>query len=1048
MNDGNRQGGVGLARSILALAAVLGVVLAPLEVAGQGFGRNKVQYDRFDFRVLKTDHFDIHYYPEEGEAIEDLARMAERWYERLARSFQHEFEESKPLIIYADHPDFQQTNTLRGALGEGTGGVTESLKDRVIMPMTGSYWDTDHVLGHELVHEFQYNIAQSRRGGGLQGLSTLPLWMIEGMAEYLSVGRDAPLTAMWLRDAIRRDDFPTIRQMTRESRFFPYRFGQALWGYIGGEYGDDAVIQVFRRALRIGFQPAIGQVLGLSPDSLSAQWRRQVEQEYIPLMTNRTAPDELGTLLLAPSTGAPPKSVSPSLSPDGRYIAYLSLDIFEVDLVLADATTGKEIRSLGSADADTHTDALRYVEAAGGWSPDSRYFAYTVFAAGDNEIIVVDAETGQRQRRIKPEGLGAMNNPTWSPDGRYIAFTGFKGGISDLYLYELESDVVTQLTNDKYADFQPTFSPDGSTIAFASDRGASTSFDDLFFSSFQLSLLDVASQRVRVLPVFGEVRHSNPQYAPDGESLYFISDQDGFADVYEVDFADGEVRRITRGATGVSGFTDQSPALSVASRTGEIAFGVFTEFEFHVLTLPAGTLGEPVNIPANAAEARGRQIPPANPDRFSRVDEYLSDATTGLPLAGTFQVSAMDTYDPKLELDFIGQPTLGVGADRFGNYIGGGASAYFSDMLGDRFLGVALQAQGTFKDIGGQVSYVNLTKRWNWGVGVSRIPYQLIYQGQPTTAGGLIHIPQYRQRIFVSSASGQLAYPLSQTRRFEFGAGMVRYAYDVEIETLTCDLAFRCFDITREDAPELEADPLNLAQISAAYVGDNANFGFVSPVRGGRFRVEALATVGTESFTSALLDWRRYWQVDRDLTVAFRGLHYGRYGAVSDPTTFTGTGILTGSVIQPLFLGYETLIRGYAYESFSRSECDASGGVAAGLNACPVFDRLLGQRLAVMNFELRVPLLGVEQFGVFNFPYLPTELLLFADAGFAWNENADFNNLDWFSRDPGGRGPVYSAGVSARANILGFLIVEMYYAKPFQRPDKSWHWGFQLAPGW
>jgi hypothetical protein len=46
------------------------------------------------------------------------------------------------------------------------------------------------------------------------------------------------------------------------------------------------------------------------------------------------------------------------------------------------------------------------------------------------------------------------------------------------------------------------------------------------------------------------------------------------------------------------------------------------------------------------------------------------------------------------------------------------------------------------------------------------------------------------------------------------------------------------------------------------------------------------------------------------------------------------------------------------------------------------------------------------------------------------------------------RVPVFSTGVSARFNLLGFLILESYYAYPFQRPEKGWHWGFSLAPGW
>ncbi|MBT4185892.1 MAG: hypothetical protein HOE14_01670, partial [Gemmatimonadales bacterium] len=294
-----------VSRAILGATLALVVVGAlPQPGSAQYFGRNKVQFDDFDFKVLKTEHFDYHYYDIEEEAVLDAARMGERWYERLARSFQHEFEQSKPVIFYADHPDFQQTNTLSGSIGEGTGGVTESLKNRVIMPMTGSYWDTDHVLGHELVHAFQYNIAQSRRGGGIQGLMSLPLWLIEGMAEYLSVGRDDPLTAMWIRDAIRRDELPTIRQMTRESRFFPYRFGQALWAYIGGTYGDDAVIQIYRRSLRVGFEGAIEQVLGLSTDTLSVRWTEKVAEEYLPIMEGRNAPADDGNLILAPSTGS------------------------------------------------------------------------------------------------------------------------------------------------------------------------------------------------------------------------------------------------------------------------------------------------------------------------------------------------------------------------------------------------------------------------------------------------------------------------------------------------------------------------------------------------------------------------------------------------------------------------------------------------------------------------------------------------------------------------------------------------------------------------
>src|SRR5690606_26342288 len=150
--------------------------------------------------------------------------------------------------FYANDADFQQTNVIGGLIGQGTGGVTESLKERVVMPLTGIYGETDHVLGHELVHSFQYDIALNRPGPDQFALGQLPLWMVEGMAEYRSVGREDPHTSMWLRDAVIRDDLPTMAQLTRDVRYFPYRYGQAYMAYIGGKYGDAAVANLYKQA--------------------------------------------------------------------------------------------------------------------------------------------------------------------------------------------------------------------------------------------------------------------------------------------------------------------------------------------------------------------------------------------------------------------------------------------------------------------------------------------------------------------------------------------------------------------------------------------------------------------------------------------------------------------------------------------------------------------------------------------------------------------------------------------------------------------------------
>jgi Tol biopolymer transport system component len=1054
-------------RSGMLAGLVLAVsMLAFLPVPGsaqQYFGRNKVKYDNFQFKVLKTDHFNIYYYPEEAEAVSDAARMAERWYERYARTFQHEFEQRKPIILYADHPDYEQTNAVSGFISQGEGGVTESLKNRVIIPFTGSYWDDNHVIGHELVHAFQYNIAEARPRG-VQGLNALPLWLIEGMAEYFSLGRDNPLTAMWMRDALIHKDFPTIHQMTTERRFFPYRFGQALLAYIGGIWGDDAVVQIYRRSLQMGFKAAVQQVLGMSTDTLSVRWKDEVAKEYEPLMKGRETPAELGKPLLAPQTGAGSTyNVSPSLSPDGRYVAFLAdKDLFSVDLYLADAHTGKIIRKLRSANSDPHTDALRYIDSSGTWSPDGKYFCYVATADGTQELQIVRVDDGTlTQRKSFPE-IGAMANPSWSPDGKQIAFTGMVGGISDLFIYDLDSGRLIRLTNDKYADFEPSWSPDGKTIAFASDRGPETNFAKLTFSKYQLSFINVATHEVHVVPVFGDVNHINPQYAPDGKSVYFVSDQDGFSDVYRLNLATDSVERVTHLATAVSGITYTSPAISVASNSGRLVYTVFDSLQFDIFAMDPQGKGTPVKIVDNAQDQSGRMLPPAHPQRFSRVASYLADAETGLKPPHTYAIADAKKYSPSLSLDWIGQPSFGVAADRFGSYVAGGVSAYFSDMLGDRNLGVSVSAQGRFKDIGGQVFYMNSAHRWNWGVGAGRIPYvfgSYGYGADTVDANGKPVTPQstdsllapylglYQYHVYVNTLTGQVAYPFSETRRLELGLGATRYSYDIVLDKYYMDQYGRVYNYTRQDLQSQAPPPLNMVQASVALVGDNSYFGFTSPVRGGRYRLEVDETTGDVNFTTLIADWRRYYSPTKNLTIAVRGMHFGRYGLTQTDLSKDQFGIL-----QPLFLGYPTLIRGYDYNSFNASECAPVGSTTTNSNACPVLSRLFGQRIAVANLEVRIPVLGVRQYGLINFPYLPTDLVLFADAGAAWDPLSSAyspTQIQWqWSRNSQARVPIFSTGVAARFNVMGMLVLEAYYAHPFQRPQKNWVWGINIAPGW
>jgi hypothetical protein len=164
-------------------------------------------------------------------------------------------------------------------IGEGTGGVTgRSAPDRAAD--CGSLADTDHVLGYELVHAFGLSPATIREvDRSLPDVLQFPLWFVEGMAEYLSLGPVDAQTAMWLRDAAIREKLPHIRDLN-DPKYFPYRWGHAFWAFIAAKYGDRAVASLIRSAANPRSDLAgLARQLGTDPDTLTSDWHKAIAEK-------------------------------------------------------------------------------------------------------------------------------------------------------------------------------------------------------------------------------------------------------------------------------------------------------------------------------------------------------------------------------------------------------------------------------------------------------------------------------------------------------------------------------------------------------------------------------------------------------------------------------------------------------------------------------------------------------------------------------------------------------------------------------------------------
>lgn len=1028
---------------------VLCLSALPMLSQAQYFGQNKVRYKNVKFQVLQTPHFEIYYYLKNNQLLKKFAQEAETWYKMHQEVFRDTFLKKNPIILYNNHPDFQQTTALQGEIGVGTGGVTEALKNRVIMPVTELSSQTRHVLGHELVHAFQYHTLLEQDSMSLENVSQVPLWMIEGMAEYLSIGKKDAFTSMWMRDALLNRDIPSLKDLTNSNRYFPYRYGQAFWTFIGSVYGDTTIVPLLKNTARFGYENGLRYTLGYDDKAISGLWKNAIESHYRPMLKGDSVQTKVTGIRIIDNKNAGNMNVAPALSPDGKYLAFMSeKDLFGIDLFLADAKTGRIIKKLSSQVSSTHIDDFNFLESAGAWSPDSKRFAFSVFSKGRNQLVMIDIDRSKVLLQTGMEQVEQFGNLSWSPDGKEIAFSGMVEGQSDIFTYNFDTKKITNITNDVYSDYAPSFSPDGSKLIFSSDRVAATSGSTSAIYAYNLTVYDIASKSMSNVSVFPGANNLNAQFSGDSQRVYFLSNRDGFRNLYEYHLTDGTVNQLTDYFTGISGITEFSPAISV-SRTDDIVYSYYRSQRYTLYNAARSNFNA-VKVDPNTVDFTAAILPPVENTGVNVVNVNLANFQR-------FSQAPADSlrnirYRPQFKLDYLANSGVGVSSSRFGTGATGGIVGMFSDILGRNQIVANLAINGEIYDFGGMVGYINQEKRINWGVGISHIPYitgfrDYATENIPVGDNQNMDVIADRTNIirtFENQAQVFGAYPFNKAHRFEVGAAFSAYSYRVDrysnyYENINGYPGYYIGSDKRKIPTDqatrelgVSLNSFNIFNLNSAFVGDNSIFGMTAPLDGFRYRVGGEQYFGDYNFSAVSVDGRKYVRL-KPFTLAARAYSYMRIGSEGDN-------------LYPLFVGYPYLIRGYEANSLYSNQAGAG-----------TFDinQLSGSKIAVFNFEVRLPFTGPKKLAQITSNFLFSDLNLFFDAGLAWNEDSKvvFKSQPGSQLLPSGmpleRVPALSAGVSLRVNMFGAFVLEPYYAFPFQRKDvRAGVFGLTFAPGW
>ncbi|MFN2432151.1 MAG: BamA/TamA family outer membrane protein [Gemmatimonadota bacterium] len=979
------------ALALLALAAPAAAQIIP-------FGKNKIQYEDFEWHVLQGEHVDLYFYPDEAELAQLALQEAERAYRELEVKFDFHPAERVPMIIYSSHQHFEQTNVTPGFIPEGVAGFTEFLKGRVAIPFNGSFRDFRKVIQHEMVHVFQLRkVAHERELHPRGGFPPLPLWFTEGLAEHWSGEWDSD-GDLFVGALVLSGSLPPLTQLSRyNGTFVLYKLGESVHDHLARTYGDARLVLLLESLWKYdSLDAAFRAVYGVSLEELDARWRYDLERRYFPRVT-RSRPVEVDARALTarswasfkPTIVPRPDSlpgrfcyVSPRTGFTNVYCASLEGRERDVDTVLESERT-PEFESIHGFTSNLD------VNAAGELAFVSKY--------GQSDALnVLDLESEEVRLRRQFEDLVSLSSPTWDPAGESIAFVGLsRAGFSDLYVYRLASDGLERLTDDRFLEASPAWSPDGRWIAYVTDRvkGGDLGWTNLF-------VREPRTGETRQL-TSGPWRDAGPRWSSDGAWLLFTSDRAGAPDVYAVDLA-GRGRRVTDITGGVF---DAQPFryLDVDGRERDavlLAGYESSSARIYRMDLPPGF------APGDTSSAAREASAPAPRAPTDAADEEDQEEDTGPAPAGPVTPAdglppleriALPDSIPPLDWDWAsvlpdsGRAVASVPYRRRfsldlaqgGAAIGGGANAeavqaVFSDFLGDHLVLAELfsTAQGggdLFDSFGGQVTYLNLKQRLNWGGTGYRLKAAFSTIGTLNTGPEVYRVNRY-------GAGGLLSYPFSKFRRLE---GRINLESS---DILGFGGSFEGGTVDREGV---------VSVASAAYIKDNTLWLPTGPIDGERYNLTLGGTWNVSDFEGesffGILDYRRYFRLGLQSAYAVRGQFLYSDGLL--PTRFV--------------LGGSGSLRGY-----------------------PRFG-LRGSRSLLVNQEIRFPLLsglaiGAPILGTLGFPGV--QGALFLDVGNAWEE-VEEERLGF----PGILG---SYGLGLRMSLGGPVVLRLDFSRIFEIEDE------------
>ena len=845
------------------------------------FGKNNIHYDKFQWMIYTTDHFEIYYYPALEQHLERVSGYAESAYQQISADLKHDLSFKVQLMLFKTHSEFEQQNVAPGdASSEGVAAFAEPTRDRMLLPIDEPPDMLYGLITHELTHIFQFDIIPQsliRRN--------YPLWVGEGEADY-ERGMWSPMDLMTVRDAAVSDTVPKMTEMegygnTTNPRLV-YNLGHAVFEFMEAKWGKEGIRQymfALRKSVIGGGEDAYEEAFKMKKDEFDQSFERYLKDRFKPFR-DKERPADYGRDLSPnreKTVFADAWAIAPSPSGDLMAVVTVNRKDREIDIVLESTKDGSIVRNLTKGfDKDMGFDHIVFMGERVefpwmSWSPKGDRLAYFVRTEKERTLIIQNVLTRDIEDRIPMKSVDEPESPSFSPDGKTIVFDALRGGVGDIFALDLETKAITNLTDDKFADAGPVYSPDGKSIIYNVRVSGNN----------KLWRLDLDTKKKTQL-TFGTQDETAVQFIDDHTIVFASTATDpatplepdvarngNIYNIWTLDLNTQELRQYTDALGG-----NWMPVVLNQGKSSQIAFISYYKGEYSIRTLERK---EPLHTAATADFGSPTEVIDFQaPLQHTLVKENIRKK-------GTFE---------KMFLE--GRPPLNLGVTSNGD-IFGGTQVSFGDVTGDQQINLFASSISQYRTI--SLAYVNLSSRFQWALqGYSQTVF---FYGQ---LGGVFFDPAYAPFISrdlaiatrtIRGGSGFGIYPLDRYRRLELSGGLIQL--DEQYNDPTLQQQAEAYQKTVYGQPVFRNG--TLMPLGAAFVQETTIFREFGPLAGNTMRLAYDASPKVGSLLSRQtvdIDARHYLRIGGSGLLATRFRGFKSWGDFPDFLYFGGNSELRG----------------------------------------------------------------------------------------------------------------------------------------------------------